>query len=115
MQRTSDIDSKVLVHVLYRALLDREPDPTGFDAHVSALENGRATTHSIAMSILASSEFTRKQGQSEGVRLDDLRVYAGYTLEDLQLFGHFAAANPQPKDGFVTDFVGSRVRTSLLW
>lgn len=45
---------------------------------------------------------------------DDLQVYRGYTPADLEVFAPFDV-KPTPAPGFVTDFHGGRVRTSLLW
>jgi hypothetical protein len=41
--------------------------------------------------------------------------YPGYTPEDLAVFDAFRHAAPQPAPGFVTDFLGVRMRTSSLW
>lgn len=42
-------------------------------------------------------------------------IYAGYSDDDLWVFDLFADARPQPAPGFVTDFLGTRTRTSSLW
>ena len=42
-------------------------------------------------------------------------VYAGYSAADLWLFDRFADAKPRPAAGFVTDFIGTRTRTTSLW
>ncbi len=42
-------------------------------------------------------------------------VYAGYSAADLWLFDRFANAKPSPTSGFVTDFIGTRTRTTSLW
>ncbi len=42
-------------------------------------------------------------------------VYAGYSDRDMWVFDPFAHARPQPASGFVTDFLGTRTRTSSLW
>ena len=42
-------------------------------------------------------------------------TYAGYRASDLRVFDHFSHAQPQGAPGFVTDFLGTRTRTSSLW
>jgi len=42
-------------------------------------------------------------------------VYAGYSATDMWVFDLFSDAQPQPARGFVTDFLGTRTRTSSLW
>ncbi|MBM0203770.1 FkbM family methyltransferase [Micromonospora sp. STR1s_5] len=42
-------------------------------------------------------------------------IYAGYSAEDLWVFDRFQHAKPQPAQGFVTDFIGTRTRTTSLW
>ena len=42
-------------------------------------------------------------------------IYAGYGPADLWVFDRFADANPHPAPGFVTDFIGTRTRTTSLW
>jgi FkbM family methyltransferase len=42
-------------------------------------------------------------------------IYTGYSAEDLVVFELFGQVRPEPKTGFVTDFLGTRTRTSSLW
>ncbi|HUB48836.1 MAG TPA: class I SAM-dependent methyltransferase [Acetobacteraceae bacterium] len=42
-------------------------------------------------------------------------IYSGWSATDLPLFDLFSHAQPQPCAGFVTDWVGTRTRTSSLW
>ncbi len=42
-------------------------------------------------------------------------IYAGYSARDMWVFDLFAQAGAQPTPGFVTDFLGTRTRTSSLW
>ncbi|WP_171892259.1 class I SAM-dependent methyltransferase [Mesorhizobium erdmanii] len=42
-------------------------------------------------------------------------IYAGYTAADLWVFDLFKDVRPVPKPGFVTDFLGTRTRTTSLW
>lgn len=43
-----------------------------------------------------------------------MEIYKGYTDEDIRIFDLFNVT-PRPKSGFVTDFLGTRTRTSSLW
>jgi FkbM family methyltransferase len=42
-------------------------------------------------------------------------AYSGYTSDDLWVFDLFKDVQPEPKPGFVTDFLGTRTRTASLW
>jgi FkbM family methyltransferase len=42
-------------------------------------------------------------------------IYSGYCDDDLWVFDRFAHARPEATPGFVTDFLGTRTRTSSLW
>lgn len=42
-------------------------------------------------------------------------IYAGYSPDEMWVFELFSNARPQPAPGFVTDFLGTRTRTSSLW
>jgi FkbM family methyltransferase len=42
-------------------------------------------------------------------------IYAGYSDEDMWVFDVFADAAPAGEPGFVTDFIGTRTRTTSLW
>lgn len=44
----------------------------------------------------------------------ELHIYSGYRDENLQIFEGFAAPDVGPLPGFVTSFLGSRVRTRFL-
>jgi FkbM family methyltransferase len=43
------------------------------------------------------------------------QFYPGYSEADLTLFGEFAQVAPHPEPGFVTDFLGTKIRASSLW
>lgn len=121
---SNGIDNPTVVRVLYNTLLNRDPDPEGFKHHVSLLDQRKITQHQAAMSFVASTEFSDIYKKFpdiqidkvwEQIKLDDCRVYAGYKSEDLAVFMAFSNANPQPRPGFLTEFVGSRARISSLW
>jgi FkbM family methyltransferase len=42
-------------------------------------------------------------------------IYAGYTTDDLWVFDGFPRHQPTPTPGFVTDFMGTKTRTTSLW
>lgn len=42
-------------------------------------------------------------------------IFSGYGPQDLRVFDDFVHADPQPMRGWVTDFIGTRTRTSSLW
>ncbi len=42
-------------------------------------------------------------------------IYSGYSAGDLWVFDMFSQEPPLPTPGFVTDFLGTRTRTSSLW
>ncbi len=42
-------------------------------------------------------------------------IYSGYSASDLWVFDIFSHEPPTPMPGFVTDFLGTRTRTSSLW
>jgi hypothetical protein len=48
--------------ILYQALLNREPDPEGFDAFMTALQGGRLTRDNLLDIFLDSQEFTGQAG-----------------------------------------------------
>lgn len=58
----------------------------------------------------ASSATTVPNGETPWID-----IFSGYGAEDVRIFDSFAGANPQPAPGWVTDFIGTRTRTSALW
>ncbi|WP_181170182.1 FkbM family methyltransferase [Mesorhizobium sp. B2-4-16] len=42
-------------------------------------------------------------------------VFAGYSAKDIRVFDLFKNVRPESKPGFVTDFLGTRTRTTSLW
>jgi FkbM family methyltransferase len=42
-------------------------------------------------------------------------IYAGYSTDDMWVFDDFVDVHPTGAPGFVTDFIGTRTRTSSLW
>jgi FkbM family methyltransferase len=83
---------------------------------LSQLNVHGASLHDIAHSLLSSVEFKKAPSEeTELLRFNDLRVYAGYSKEDLEIFSNFNTQGVGGAPGFVTDWIGSRVRTSSLW
>jgi len=111
-----DIPNSVAVRILYNALLGRDADPDGLAHHISLLESKKKTLHEIGLAFMASPEFVAKQRPAgrELMAPTDYRLYAGYKPEDLAVFNEFEA-KPQPRSGFLTEFVGSVARISSLW
>lgn len=112
----AELDNATFVRFLYKTLLDREPDPDGLRTHVAVLDGGEMR-HQLALNVVRSAEFNHKLAALglEVIPVHDPRLYAGYRPEDLGVFAAFAHANPQPRAGFLTEFVGSRARISSLW
>jgi FkbM family methyltransferase len=113
----NEADNRAIVRVLYTALLNRDPDPKGWELYTSVLDRKEKTPHQLAFDFLASAEFREKSTLAgrELMSLTDFRIYAGYKLEDLTVFNEFSHAQPPPRSGFLTEFVGSVARISLLW
>jgi FkbM family methyltransferase len=44
-----------------------------------------------------------------------LQLFPGYDEADTRIFAEFSNANSKPELGFLTDFLGSRIRTTSLW
>lgn len=45
----------------------------------------------------------------------DLQLFAGYTEADTAIFSEFVNPDAKPQAGFITDFLGSRIRTTSVW
>jgi hypothetical protein len=91
----------------YRYILDREPESE------EIIELQRRFFSSIA-------QFRKSLMQSTEFRLNTLFLkesdnYLGYCRDDLGIFDKFTLTAPRPAPGFITDFHGSRARTSSLW
>ncbi len=112
-----EAENSAIVRILYNALLNRNPDPKGWEFYTSILDSRKKTLHQLGLDFVASAEFTNKSRLAgrELMSLNDYRIYAGYKVEDLALFNEFSDASPQPRSGFLTEFVGSVARISLLW
>lgn len=59
-RRTSELGASGYVALLYRLLLDREPDSQGLADYAKALEQGASDRGEVARSIMGSPEFRRK-------------------------------------------------------
>jgi FkbM family methyltransferase len=111
-----EIPNSVAVRILYNALLGRDADPEGLALRTSSLESKKKTLYELGLNFVASTEFLTKQRATgwERIASTDYRLYAGYKPEDLAIFNEFRA-KPQPRIGFLTEFVGSVARISSLW
>jgi len=114
---TDEIDNPTIVRTLYKALLNRDPDPAGFAHYLSMLDSGQTTPHEAALDCVGSTEFLQQIHRMgwEIISRTDYRLYAGYKPEDLAVFDHFSHAQPHPRNGFLTEFIGSRARITSLW
>lgn len=106
-----------IVRILYNALLNRDPDLEGLTFYTSLLDDKIKTLDQLGLDFVESAEFAEKQRSAgrELMSLTDYRLYAGYEPEDLVVFNEFLNAKPQPRSGFLTEFVGSVARISSLW
>lgn len=55
------IDNRAIMHVLYEALLNRDPDPGGLAHYISRLESGAMTLLDVGLSIVSSNEFFQQE------------------------------------------------------
>ncbi len=66
---------------------------------------------------IAKSSMTSDEGNlpSQSFGATPGEVYAGYSDADMWVFDPFADLSPNPEAGFVTDWLGTRTRTTSLW
>lgn len=62
-----------------------------------------------------SAEMSATQCQRSPITATPGEIYSGWSAADLPLFDLFSHAQPRPCAGFVTDWLGTRTRTSSLW
>jgi len=58
---TRDLDNSEFVTLLYKLLLDREPDGAGLSAYVELLDSGAMSRVGLAKALIDSSEFRAKR------------------------------------------------------
>jgi len=108
------------IEFLYRLCLGRASDTTGLAHWISVMRSTRDPT-SVLRGMLKSAEYASRcadgvpTSQTAPLHINELQVYPGYTPEDLTVLTEFSIAIPEPQSGFITDFIGSRSRTKLLW
>jgi GT2 family glycosyltransferase len=61
MRALLELEGEAFVTAIYAQLLEREPDPEGFEMHVAALAEG-ASKHALIEGLLRSAEFRAKEG-----------------------------------------------------
>ena len=61
---------KEFIHFAYKAILKREPDPSGYDNYLSKLRSGKLDKIDIIVSICKSPE-----GRSKGVKVKNINYY----------------------------------------
>ena len=86
-----EVDSRTIVHLLYKALLNRNAKSPGFAHHVLNLDSGGKTLHEVALDFVDSPEFAEKHSRLRrgSMVLTNQLLYAGYSLEDAMTFVHF--------------------------
>ena len=108
----------LFVTALYNGLLNREPDPDGLRTHVGMLRDGKIGRKELADLILESPEFAATHSSLRGsidTPINAHSVFVGHSSADLDIFSQFDVASVAPSEGFVTDWIGSKVRISSLW
>ena len=111
-------NAQQVVYSLYLALLEREPDLAGFEYHVKRLTSGEMTESKLASEFLRSPEFCAKHGTLIEKHTGEYKSYstvALYSKADLEIFSEFDRSRVKPSEGFLTEWIGSRVRLSSLW
>lgn len=105
------------VYSLYLGLLGRAPDDAGLANHVKRLTTGETTEADLAAEFLKSSEYGAKRNIMSGFEghTNIMSDFGGYTGEDLKIFSKFDRSKVKPSEGFLTEWIGSRVRISMLW
>src|SRR5271155_906744 len=85
------IDNGTIVQVLYKALLDRGPEPRGFTHHVSILDTGEKTLYQVGLDFVDSPEFTEKYNRTRrrSIPLTNKLLYAGHSFEAATAFAQF--------------------------
>jgi len=112
------VDNSSFVTSLYLGLLNRQPDDAAFKYYVDQLTNGIATRHEIALLFVGSKEFSdiNSGGRTgEFINFSDTRLFEGFDRNELSLFKHFDTRDVKTTPGFLTEWIGSRVRLSSLW
>ena len=108
------------VEALYRLCLGRAADPAGLKDWTRVMRSTRDPTR-VLRGIMESAEHASRGADGAGASppapapVNELQVYPGYTPQDVAVLDVFDVADPAPSPGFVTDFIGSRSRTALLW
>jgi FkbM family methyltransferase len=111
---------------IYRYILGREPESA---AVVDSKAEHFASVAEARLATLRCEEFADQltnlgivhAGQltadtiEDWIDYSDLFAFHGYAEEDLQLFSQFDTSRVIATPGFLTDWIGSRVRLSSLW
>ena len=79
------------VHILYRRLLDRDPDPEGLRAHVQLAE--RSGLEAVVRSIMGSPEYRARLNRA-GAPTED---FAAYRQAVRVLYRHVLGRDPDPE------------------
>ena len=108
-------DAEEFVKQCYRSLLQRPPDEAGLGFWVDALQSGKRAYHDVLASFIGSAEYSQRFNNVIPADSDDYRLFSGYRLSDLTIFEEFRPKDIAATPGFVTDYIGSKTRMSILW
>ena len=115
----NNVDNANFLTSLYLGLMNRQPDEAGFKYYLDQLDKGYLTKHELGLLFVRSQEFAnanrRPEQLGEFVNASDSRLFEGYDKSELSLFTHFDTSEVKPATGFLTEWIGSRVRLSSLW
>ena len=103
------------IRSLYIGLLNRQPNFDGLSGFSQKLADGAMSKRDLAVLLMNSNEFRIKNSGSDVIRHPDLRGSGGYKQEDVKIFSLFDTSAVKPSPGFLTEWIGSRVRLSSLW
>lgn len=110
-RRMDPVTDPQFVRSLYLGLLNREPDPHGFEVYVKRLQEQKVTHHGLAMELVNSPEFANRTRKKN----TEIDLYSGFADADLRVFSAFDNRHVVPQAGFLTEWIGSRVRLTSLW
>ena len=111
---------------LYRYILGREPESAAVvdskAEHFASVEEARLATlrceefadQLTNLGIVPAGQLTEDTIE-DWIDYSDLFAFHGYAEEELQLFSQFDTSRVIATPGFLTDWIGSRVRLSSLW
>ena len=106
MEMVADQSTDNDIDVLFRALLGRPPESSATVEAFLKMGSRLAALQAIAR----SEEFKARTGLQF---IDEHQVYRGYHQNDLAVFNQFPPYQGPGEDGFATNFLGGRFRTTF--